>query len=66
VETNNLSPREMEVLRFLARGCSYKEIADSLGIGMGTVNTHIYRIYQKLHVQSRTEAVMRFGQFSRS
>ena len=66
VETNNLSPREMEVLRFLARGSSYKEIADSLGIGMGTVNTHIYRIYQKLHVQSRTEAVVRFGQFSRS
>jgi DNA-binding NarL/FixJ family response regulator len=66
VETDNLSPREMEVLRLLARGSSYKEIADSLGIGMGTVNTHIYRIYQKLHVQSRTEAVMRFGRFSQS
>ena len=58
-EANDLSPREMDVLRLLARGCAYKEIADSLGIGMGTVNTHIHRIYQKLHVQSRSMAVAR-------
>jgi DNA-binding NarL/FixJ family response regulator len=63
-ETNGLSPREMDVLRLLARGSSYKEIADSLSIGMGTVNTHIHRIYQKLHVQSRTMAVARLGQLS--
>jgi DNA-binding NarL/FixJ family response regulator len=63
-ELNNLTPREMDVLRSLARGCSYKEIADSLGIGMGTVNTHIHRIYHKLHVQSGTQAVARLGQFS--
>jgi DNA-binding NarL/FixJ family response regulator len=63
-ETDGLSPREMEVLRLLARGCSYKEIADSLSIGMGTVNTHIHRIYHKLHVQSRAQAVARLGQVS--
>lgn len=65
-ETDGLSPREMEVLRSLARGSSYKEIADSLGISMGTVNTHIHRIYHKLHVQSRTQAVTRLGQVSYS
>jgi len=61
-ETDGLSPREMDVLRLLAKGCSYKEIADSLNIGMGTVNTHIHRIYHKLHVQSRAQAVARAGQ----
>jgi DNA-binding NarL/FixJ family response regulator len=45
------------VLEFLARGFLYKEIADSLNISMPTVNTHIHRIYGKLHVRSRAEAV---------
>lgn len=58
-----LSPREWEVLRLLARGYAYKEIADSLGISMPTVNTHIHRIYEKLQVRSRSEAVARFAPF---
>jgi len=58
-----LSPRESEVLRLLARGYAYKEIADTLGISMPTVNTHIHRIYQKLHVRSRGEAVALFAPF---
>jgi DNA-binding NarL/FixJ family response regulator len=52
-----LSEREEEVLRLLARGHRSKEIADDLGIGVGTVNTHIRHIYEKLHVRSRAEAV---------
>jgi DNA-binding NarL/FixJ family response regulator len=56
-EESNLSPREREVLEFLARGFLYKEIADSLNISMPTVNTHIHRIYAKLHVRSRAQAV---------
>jgi DNA-binding NarL/FixJ family response regulator len=55
-----LSPREREVIELLARGYSYKEIADKLGIAMPTVNTHIHRIYEKLHVQSRGQAVARY------
>ncbi len=60
-----LSPRESEILRLLARGYSYKEIADSLGISIATVNTHIHRIYEKLHVRSRGEAVARYAPFPR-
>ena len=56
-ETDVLSPRESEVLRLLARGFSYKEIAGEIGVSMGTINTHIHRVYQKLHVRSRTEAI---------
>jgi len=58
-----LSAREREILRLLARGYAYKEMADTLGISMGTINTHIYRIYQKLHVRSRGEAVALFTPF---
>lgn len=56
----HLSPREAEILRLLACGDRSKEIADKLGIGVGTVNTHIRHIYEKLHVRSRAEAVARF------
>lgn len=55
-----LSPREEEILRLLATGNRSKEIADRLGIGIGTVNTHVRHIYEKLHVRSRAEAVARF------
>jgi len=55
-----LTVRENEILRLLAKGCLYKEIADQLGIGMSTVRTHIHSVYEKLHVQTRTEAVVRF------
>lgn len=55
-----LSPREYEVLALLAKGRFYKEIASDLGITLGTVRTHQQRIYEKLHVQSRTEATVKF------
>jgi DNA-binding NarL/FixJ family response regulator len=55
-----LTPREEEILRLLARGGRSKEIADQLHIGTGTVNTHVRHIYEKLHVRSRAEAVARF------
>ena len=56
----NLTKRESEILNYLAKGYQYKEIADALGIGGSTVRTHIEHIYQKLHVSSRTEAVVKF------
>ena len=59
-EPDNLSPREREVLELLARGYLYKEIAESLHISVPTVNTHIRRIYEKLHVRSRSQAIARF------
>jgi len=54
---DQLSKRESEVLSLLAQGYLYKEIAASMGIGLVTVNTYIRRIYEKLHVQSRGQAV---------
>jgi DNA-binding NarL/FixJ family response regulator len=59
-ETEDLSPREREVLELLARGYLYKEIAEALHISVPTVNTHIRRIYEKLHVRSRSQAVAKF------
>jgi len=62
VSEANLTAREQEILRFLAKGYLYKEIADQLGLSVETVRTHLHRIYDKLHVRSRTEAVMKvFG-----
>lgn len=55
-----LSPREQEVLDCLAQGFLYKEIADKLGISYETVHTYIRRIYEKLQVRTRTEAVAKF------
>ncbi len=52
-----LSKRENEVLQLLSRGLLYKEISDQLSISTGTVRQHIHRIYEKLHVQNRTEAL---------
>jgi DNA-binding NarL/FixJ family response regulator len=62
-EAANLSPREREVLELLARGYLYKEISTQLGISTPTVNTYIRRIYEKLHVRSRAQAVAKFGHF---
>jgi DNA-binding NarL/FixJ family response regulator len=58
--TEELSPREKEVLDCLAQGFLYKEIADKLGISYETVHTYIRRIYEKLQVRTRTEAVAKF------
>lgn len=54
-----LSGREKEIVAGLAKGYLYKEIAARLGISVETVRTHLHNIYEKLHVRSRTEAVMR-------
>lgn len=62
-EPHGLSPRERQILELLARGQSYKEIADALGITVLTVGTHIRRIYNKLHVRSRGQAVAKYAQF---
>jgi len=59
-----LSAREEDILRLLAKGHRSKEIADELGIALGTVNTHVRHIYEKLHVRSRAEAVARYAQGS--
>jgi DNA-binding NarL/FixJ family response regulator len=56
----HLSPREKEILRHLTHGYRYKEIAERLGINIETVRTHLRRIYEKLHVSSRTEAAVKF------
>lgn len=54
-----LSPREKEIIALLAKGFLYKEIADQLGLSVETIRTHIHNTYEKLHVRSRTEAVMK-------
>lgn len=56
-ERAKLSAREGEVLDYLAKGLLYKEIAVRLSISTGTVRQHIHKIYEKLHVQNRTEAI---------
>src|ERR1051326_1077869 len=61
-DTSELSPRESEVLDLLARGYLYKEIADSLEISLPTVSTYLRRIYEKLHVRSRAQAVAKYAQ----
>ena len=59
-ETENLSLREMEILSYLAKGYHDQEIADKLFLSVKTVRTHLRNIYQKLHVRSRTEAVLKY------
>jgi len=59
-EVEKLSKREHEVLTLLAKGLHYKEISDKLGLSLGSVRTYLQRIYEKLHVQSRTEATAKF------
>jgi DNA-binding NarL/FixJ family response regulator len=58
-ELAQLTARELEILKLLAKGYMYKEIAEHLGISMSTVRTHVSAVYEKLHVQSRTEAAMK-------
>jgi DNA-binding NarL/FixJ family response regulator len=59
-ESEALSARERQVLQLLARGFAYKQIGEEIGVSMDTTRTYIRRIYEKLHVHSRTEAVLRF------
>lgn len=56
-EDSQLSPRELEVLNFISLGLKYEDIADELGISVHTVRHHIEKIYKKLGVNSRGQAV---------
>ncbi len=55
-----LTPRENDILEQLSKGFLYKEIVENLGISMDTVRSYIRNIYEKLHVHSRTEAVVKY------
>ena len=59
-EEVRLSKRETEILELLTKGLANKEIADRLDISVETVRVHLRRVYEKLHVHSRTEAAMKF------
>lgn len=59
-ENASLSPREREVLQLLSSGYIYKEVASQLNITVETVRTYVKRICSKLHVRSRTEAILKF------
>ena len=54
---DTLTQRENEIIALLAKGLLYKEIAEKLSIAVNTVRQHIHKIYEKLHVQNRTEAI---------
>jgi DNA-binding NarL/FixJ family response regulator len=59
-----LTPREKEILALLGRGHAYASVAKALGIGVGTVQTHVRRLYRKLEVSSKAEAAalaVRYG-----
>ena len=57
---SKLTTREYEILGLLSKGKLYKEIAQDLGITVGTVKQHNHKIYQKLHVQNKTEAINKY------
>ena len=59
-QENYLSKREEEILDLLVKGYRYKEIAEALTISFETVRSHLKNIYDKLHVHSRTEAVVKY------
>jgi DNA-binding NarL/FixJ family response regulator len=56
-EASVLTKREMEIIELLSKGFLYKEIAHKTGISFGTVRQHCFRIYEKLHVHNKTEAI---------
>ena len=58
---HSLSRREQEIIQVLAKGFRYKEIADQLFLSQETIRTHIRNIYEKLHVNSRSEALRKTG-----
>jgi DNA-binding NarL/FixJ family response regulator len=61
-DVQTLTPREAELLGFLAQGLASKDIADKMGVSYSTVCTHLEHIYTKLHVRSRTAAVIKYLQ----
>jgi len=58
--TSRLAPREVEVLHLLSTGLPYKQIASELELSMGTIRTYVRRLYSKLDVNCRTEAVVKY------
>ena len=59
-DMEKLSPRETSVLELLSNGYLYKEIADQLGLSVTTIDTYVRRIYEKLHVNSRSQAIAKY------
>ncbi|MDQ5978240.1 MAG: hypothetical protein QG602_1214 [Verrucomicrobiota bacterium] len=59
-DLQTLSPRERAVLELLAKGYLYKEIAESLNLSVTTVDTYVRRVYDKLHVNSRSQAIAKY------
>ena len=59
-DMEQLTKREEEILSLLAKGYFYKEIADKMGVTIHTVKAHSHHVYEKLHVQSRSEAVSKY------
>ena len=59
-ESDNLSKREREILELISKGFLYKEVAEKLFITTGTVKQHIHKIYEKLQVQNKTEAINKY------
>lgn len=53
----HITPKEQEILELLSKGLMYKEVAGQLNISINTLKRHIYNIYEKLHVDNRTEAI---------
>lgn len=58
-ETASLTRRECDVVRLIALGCTYEQVADRLGVSLHTVGSHIKNAYRKLGVRSGAAAVMR-------
>jgi len=59
-QLETLTERERSTLELLSKGFMYKQIADKLGISIDTVRSHLRKVYEKLHVHSRTEAVLKY------
>ena len=62
VTENSLSEREAEVLSYMTQGHSEKEIADKMHVSVNTIKSHRKHVYQKLHVRSRSEIMLRFSE----
>jgi len=60
LDTTSLTEREKEILTYLSKGFANKELADKLAISVPTVRTHLRHIYEKLHVRSRAEAIVKY------
>jgi DNA-binding NarL/FixJ family response regulator len=60
LDTTTLTEREKEILTLLSQGFANKELADKLQISVPTVRTHLRHIYEKLHVRSRSEAIVKY------